>query len=300
MLGGVTEDKEYIDPRLIKRLHLPKGQWADVRLDAVGQMLAGEADELLAAYDDSIEHTSYVRREVQLAALAVRRGTEAAYLSDWLTAWLHARLVAESAIRLAWLARGADTTEVVRRLHRLEKRDLLLMLKADEAIAADSEHRMIVNPEILKSRAAGLAKDPAPMDLRRLAHDADESGIYALHRWASTIVHPGFGNHQLYRKMPFTELLKGLHLPFAVLAGSALKVLRTLAPDVKAPRMPAAVAILEGGGLLDLKPLQDRLKRAATAARKATTSTRASTRKRGNNRPPEDTTRDDDSSPSVE
>ena len=61
------------DPRLIKRVDLPGGHWADVRVDAVGRMLGAEAEDLLRTYTASDSHVDYVRREVELCIPSVRR-----------------------------------------------------------------------------------------------------------------------------------------------------------------------------------------------------------------------------------
>lgn len=76
MLGRMTRDNEYADPRLINPVKPPKGHWADIRVGVVGRMSAEQAETLLAAHPDSFEHSGYATETVPFgvpARLRTRR-----------------------------------------------------------------------------------------------------------------------------------------------------------------------------------------------------------------------------------
>src|SRR5439155_5564329 len=140
---------------------------------------------------------------------------------------------------------------VIHRIHRLEKRDMLLVLKANTAVADSRGEPFIMNPEVLERRSSTIAGHHAPLDVRTLAYQADEAGMYAMHRWASTVVHPGFGNLQVYRRFEGTEVLKAIHGPFAVMTIYGRMVLKRLAPLVQPPSLDFTANVIRGGGLFD-------------------------------------------------
>ena len=70
--------------------------------------------------------------------------------------------------------------------------------------------------------------------------------LYAWHRWASTIIHPGFGGYQVYRRFEATEVLRALHGPFAALLVHASLIFKTITSGVGSPAMVTTQAVLQG------------------------------------------------------
>jgi hypothetical protein len=243
---------DYIDPRLLERVDLGDGRWVTVRRGAVGLVLAGEAESLVQAYAGVPGDASYLGREVEIACSSVKRGTDAVFVSEWFTGWLFTRHIAESAIRAAWVAKGDDGPAVNERLRRLEKRDWKLLLSADKAIVEEVGRGMIANREEVLTFEPGMAAQHAPLDLRGLASEAGEPGIYEIWRWASVLVHPGFSNYlhsvDLYKG---EAVLRALHMSFATLTYAARTAFGKLAPDLEAPDVSATIAALRAGGLID-------------------------------------------------
>ena len=216
-------------------------------------MLAHEAQGVLSAFPTAEDDSSYIRRELEICIQSVKRGTDAIFVSEWFIGWLFTRHVAESAIRVAWVAAGADGTEVRGRIGRLAERDRKLLLQADKAIVEETGTGMILNREEVVSLGAKGGAVEAPASVRTLANEAHEPGVYQIWRWASVLVHPGFGNY-LHGSELFTgrAVQKALHLSFATLTVVTLAALRKMNPDVEPPDLNATLATLRSGGYVDL------------------------------------------------
>jgi hypothetical protein len=179
------------------------------------------------------------------------------FVGEWFVGWLFTRQIAESAIRVAWVAKGKDGQAVAGRVRRLEKRDWKLLLSADKAIIEEVGRGMLGNRDEIVALEAGMADSQAPTEVRRLASEAGEPGIYEIWRWASVLVHPGFSNY-----LQSVDLYKGdavrrsLHMSFATLTYVARDAFHKLAPDREVPGVSAAVATLRGGGIIDFGQLQ--------------------------------------------
>ncbi len=242
---------DYIDPRLLQRVDLSDGQWVTVRRGALGQVLAEEAESLGKVYGDVPGDASHLVRELNAACTSVRRGTDAMYVGEWFTGWLFARHIAESAIRAAWVAKGDDGLAVNNRLRMLEKRDWKLLLSSDKAIAEEAGQGILVSRDEVVALGTGMAARHAPLEVRKLANEAGEPGVYEIWRWASVLVHPGFGNYlhsvTLYQG---EAALRSLHLSFAVLTIAAWAAFTKLAPERPAPDLSAIWAVFHGGGLI--------------------------------------------------
>jgi hypothetical protein len=250
-----SKPDDFIDPRLLEKVDLGDGREVTVRRGAIGLVLADEAQGLVKAYAEVPGDASYLGREVEVACSSVKRGTDAVFVAEWFTGWLFTRHIAESAIRAAWVAKGDDGPAVTERLRRLEKRDWKLLLSADKAITEEVGRGMLVNREEVLTFEPGMAAQHAPLDLRALASQAGEPGIYEIWRWASVLVHPGFSNYlhsvNLYKG---EAVLRALHMSFATLTYAARDAFRKLAPDVEVPDVSANVATLRGGGKIDFGP----------------------------------------------
>jgi hypothetical protein len=242
---------KFIDPRLLEEVDLGDGRRVTVRRGAIGAVLAGEGTSVASVFGGTHEHASYLTRELEICCVSVERGTDAIFVGEWFIGWLFTRQIAESAIRVAWVAKGVDAPDVEKRIRRLEKRDWKLLLQADKAIEDEVGRGILANRDDVLTFGSGMAKKEAPPEIRRLAAQAGEKGVFEIWRWASVIVHPGFGNYlQDVKIYQGRQVQRALHYSFATLTYAAMLALSQLAPDVELPDITGTRATLRGGGLI--------------------------------------------------
>lgn len=198
-------------------------QWAD------GTRRLREEAVLLGGDWPATEPGFYVAAELRTCSHSVERATVALEDGDRVTAVLHARLMLETAIRLAWVKapiKARDRAAIADRLRRLLEQDIRVLLAADDAVRKHAGFKMVPNRDEVMSRYAAetaLPIDPAPPKLEALAREATQPALYGVFRYLSTLAHPGIGQ-KIAAKAPasmYWQYLRYSHAG-AVLHGVAL------------------------------------------------------------------------------
>jgi hypothetical protein len=119
-----------------------------------------------------------------------------------LTAVLHTRVIAETAIRLAWVKapiQVRDRNALVNRLMRLNTLDVELLRRADDAIHKWAGFHMIRNREEMEPYLTPNSREfpAAPDRVDRMATEAQSPGLYGVFRYCSALSHPGFAQKKV-------------------------------------------------------------------------------------------------------
>ena len=138
------------------------------------------------------------------------------------------RLVAEIGIRFAWVsARSDHTADSIRRsIDALFKRDLLHLRAANRALQQSTKN---VDADI-----ATIREKEAPRQIDQLGLATPLAAqSYSMFRFASALVHPGFGLRDLVRGAPDMEVGLRDSMTTCIVLGAEL--LSVLAPEVEPP-----------------------------------------------------------------
>jgi len=156
------------------------------------------------AGEASVDPTAqYIGTEARVATDAARMAIEALARGEMLGGLQNLRLLAETAIRLRWIAfegeerAGPDGLALVdpaiaaERVRRLRKRDLLQLAQAYRAFSN-------IRPEVgtvalleLMELAEQIHDEPAPRDTAQLITSRLAQNMYFSHRLCSALIHPG-------------------------------------------------------------------------------------------------------------
>lgn len=173
-------------------------------LPSHGFILA-ELQRLAQAGDGRTDEPSrYVGAECGVAWYALDRGGVAVENDEVVGGTMFLRVVAETAIRVAWIAGddppagpdgrlAVDPVTARERTARMNKRDLMQLSGAYKAIAAVQEpsEARAETIRLLDERVAATSAEPAPSTPFDLAVSAHARKVYAAHRLCSTTIHPG-------------------------------------------------------------------------------------------------------------
>lgn len=202
--------------------------------------IAGELRSRLAAIPD--ETARFVELEMAAAYQGLRRSGAAVTAGDVLEATVWQRLALESALRIAWLTGDDDLADdgsgnividagIVReRSRRLRAQDLRQLAGAYRAIKDALGHTADAKKiEKLEREADSVSMNPAPKQIAHLAKNQMQSALYAKHRLASALIHPGalIGTAQAHTHV--TERLPEVAMIVALLC-------RSIAEALEAPR----------------------------------------------------------------
>ena len=72
--------------------------------------------------------------------------------------------------------------------------------------------------------------------------------MYAMHRWSSVIIHPGFGNLRLYEVMERGEVVRLLHWACSGLVLSAVAIAAEMDPAIQRPDLVWSTYLSTNGG----------------------------------------------------
>jgi len=152
----------------------------------------------------------FIAAEANVAIKALMSGRQAMADGDVLAGWMYVRLLAETAIRIRWLAGPAadtpdkdgapsiDKSATIERIAGLRKRDYGLMRDAWRAV-----HNIRIDTgqedtgsdlgDRLQALIDSIPENGAPNGIRQLAESTGRIGrqLYAEFRNSSSIIHPG-------------------------------------------------------------------------------------------------------------
>jgi hypothetical protein len=146
---------------------------------------------------------SFLSQELRVAKYGFEHASEAARSNDRLGALNQLRLLAESALRICWIAGDGlsadsdrrpivDTAAARHRIDALRKRDILHLAGAYAAIHDVRGDDRLLQAELF-ALAARISAAPAPPNIRQLATSPHATASYVAHRVCSSLVHPGLG-----------------------------------------------------------------------------------------------------------
>ncbi len=243
------------DPRLVKASPNASGL-ETVRLDAIALLLAGEVRNLIDELPQDDAAAGFVVTELEASLNALRLGITNAFTEELFAALAFCRVLVESAIRLVWLlSRGSDERNVRISMGRLEKRDIQQLLSASRSINESSSFGHIVqSPESIAQYLDSLDHPAAP-ELRQMADQAGWGWLYGIHRFCSTMLHPGLGVRSRISEIvaPHTYAVL-LYLAFSLSADSGGQVGRALFPQAGI-QLPRNAFVLERRGIVELDDL---------------------------------------------
>jgi len=201
----------------------------------VSDGLATEAETFLAGLPPEDAEARFLREEFRVAIDALRLGVTLTRTGERWAAFILARVVVETAIRLAWVSTtttgglpdpGLPDPEFVRkRLGRIVKRDFQQLLAAsDVAEQTLSLEPIVGDPDKLRAKL-GVIEGAAAPDLRTMAGATPLEGIYFIHRLCSAATHPGFGTRaRIAEVYPAEEVVLLLEWSFSAAAIALLRV----------------------------------------------------------------------------
>jgi hypothetical protein len=181
----------------------PSGGWFDHESLSLTLRLLDEACE-----GSGDERAGFVAKDLRVARYALGKTHDATAVDDRLGALHHLRLLAESTLRILWIASDAnddsdgspyvDASAARRRIDAVQKRDILHLAAAYDAV---NEMRGAGKPATndLRVDAESIDGPAAPRTLRDLATSPYANQPYAVHRLCSALVHAGLGMSRVSR-----------------------------------------------------------------------------------------------------
>lgn len=217
------------------RARRPGGGWFDQESLSVALTLLQQAGE-----GSSDERAGFVAKDLRVARYALGKAHDATAVDDRLGALHHLRLLAESTLRIVWIASDTgvdsdgrpfvDGSAARRRIDAVRKRDILQLAAAYDAF---HEMRGAGKPATndLRVDAETIDGPPAPRTLRDLATSPYANQPYAVHRLCSALVHAGLGMSRVSR-LPIATVSELADDSAQVCAVRGWAVLRALGVDV--------------------------------------------------------------------
>jgi hypothetical protein len=244
-----------VDPRLVRASRRASGRDAIPR-DAIALLLAGEVKNLIDGLPQEDPAAGFVVAELEAALDALRFGITNAFIEERFAALTFCRVLVESAIRLVWLvSHGSDERRVRISMGRLEKRDIQQLLAASRSINESSSFGHIVQSPESIVRYLDSLDHPAAPEVRQMADQAGWEWLYGIHRFCSTMLHPGLGvRSRISEIVPPETYAVLLYLAFSLSADSGGQVGRALFPQVGI-QLPRNALVLERRGIVELDDL---------------------------------------------
>jgi hypothetical protein len=211
------------------------GGWFDQESLSVALTLLQQAGD-----GSSDERAGFVAKDLRVVRYALGKAHDATAVDDRLGALHHLRLLAESTLRMMWIASDTgvdsdgrpfvDSSAARRRIDAVRKRDILQLAAAYDAF---HEMRGAGKPATndLRVDAETINGSPAPRTLRDLATSPYANQPYAVHRLCSALVHAGLGMSRVSR-LPIATLGELANDTAQVCAVRGWAVLRALGVDV--------------------------------------------------------------------
>lgn len=149
------------------------------------------------------EASEYVGEECRVAVYALIQGSNALARHDSLGGLQYLRLLAETTIRLRWIAGDdedaptpdgrlkVDPDLATHRTLSMKKRDLRHLVAAYRAIREAGGSSSEGLTEQLSALADRIAEPLAPREMSTMAITTTARRVYAGHRLCSTMIHPG-------------------------------------------------------------------------------------------------------------
>jgi hypothetical protein len=200
----------------------------DSKTDRVEHALDAGATELATLYDrfaTGDHHVRFVLSEIGPARYAFQRAMAERGGPQILGHLMFLRLVAEIAVRFAWvIERGGGTPDGTREaIDALAKRDYSHLRSATKALGQSTER--------IDEQIARITVAEAPWRLDTLATSTPlAANSYSMFRFASALIHPGFGLRDLTSGVPDMEI--GLRNCMASCVALGAELLAVLAPAV--------------------------------------------------------------------
>jgi hypothetical protein len=214
--------------------------------DDLAKLILDGATAVLTASESSTDrHVQFIRGELGPVRHAFGRSMVEIHVGDVLGHLLFARLLAESGIRLAYIARRQDDgrREVRSAIEALAKRDLLHLRATAQAMGGPDDG--------ITEAIDSIPGDPAPRTVEDLARGVPMAGgPRLLFRSSSARVHPGMGLRGLgvFPADAFLNKVRDVMLTDVVLCS---EILEDLEPSAGAA---AAVDALLADEVLVLSP----------------------------------------------
>jgi hypothetical protein len=206
------------------------------KTDRVEHVLDAGATELATRYGKSAEDDHRVRfvlSEIGPARYAFERAMAESGGPQILGHMMFLRLVAEIGVRFAWIAaRGDGRLDPTRSaVDALAKRDFIHLRAAIKALRQSTDH--------VDEQIAGIAVPEAPRQFDQLGTSTPlAANSYSMFRFASALIHPGFGLRDLIRGVPDMEIgLRGCMTTCVALGAELLAVLAPAVPPYDADRL---------------------------------------------------------------
>ena len=213
-----------------------------------------EAVDLTGGHAGHSDAENYLHAEMLCAASAFTEGVDALQHEALLSAASSARQLAETAIRLYWVGRGASgggAPAATARLARIEVADLEELKAADAAIRRTSGGvPFVLTTEDIDTRLAELGAHRSPPGVETMAREADWIEAYPSYRLFSSMVHAGingvYARNRYQEEGGYGPFLRWWFAQYALLARNLLALFHPEAPSYD---MPAANQLLAENGV---------------------------------------------------
>lgn len=160
--------------------------------------LINAAAESLHRFENAEDlHVEYLMGELRPALHAFVQARNARGRAEILGEYMYLRLLAECALRVAWVASDLSSVDAIRgRVDSLRKRDLMNLLEASDQIHSLNGSVNPVREELL-GQASAIGAQPAPRNFSKMVTGDTTNGPYSVHRMCSVVVHVGAGLRSL-------------------------------------------------------------------------------------------------------